>query len=146
MGAIEVTTVASRYLTPPGPPENRLPADRHWSVYPPDSFPHWLTVIPVGSNLPQALPHRDFLSSSSEEGCVGTGVRCCPHEVSLSMHRFAISCSCSQEEDQRVVTGYQQHLLYLPRSFHSFYVRGLKGLESISFSCFCGSWRAEFRR
>lgn len=74
----------------------------HWSLYPPVSIPHWLRVVPTGSNSITRLqgaasPTQRFQWQKFWRGLNETEVRCCHHEVSLSLHRTAISCSCNQK-------------------------------------------------
>lgn len=106
----------------------------HWSVYPPDSLPHWLTVIPVGSNSTTGSPTQRFPRQQFWRGLHRTGVRCCPHEVSLSMHRSAISCSWSQRRTKGSWPWTPAASAILATEFSQLLCKGLRGAGSISFS------------
>lgn len=108
----------------------------HWSLYPPVSIPHWLRVVPTGSNSITRLqgaasPTQRFQWQKFWRGLNETEVRCCHHEVSLSLHRTAISCSCNQKWTKGTWHWTLEVSAILAKEFSQFLY---KVLGSISFS------------
>lgn len=94
-------------------------------VCPPDSLPHWLTVIPMGSNSTAVSPTPRFPRQQFRRGLHGAAVRGCPREVSLSVHRSAVRREPADRDRTPAASA------ILATEFSQFLC---KGLRSISFS------------